>query len=88
MQQGEGVDDPNLINANWQYGVVDSGTAHSQLAFARLGQYNAAFMSSEGDAGVFKPCDMRSEWFAYFAREAPFVAIDGEMYPHLHSMYS
>ena len=65
----------------WQYGVVDAASARSQLAFARLGQYNAAFMSSLGDAGVFKPAaDMRSPWFAYLAREAPFVAIDGECY--------
>jgi hypothetical protein len=64
----------------WRYGVVDSATAHSDLAFARLGHYNAGFMSTTGDGGTFKPADMRSIWFAYFTREAPYVAVDGECY--------
>ena len=68
------------LDPRWQYGVVDSGSANSQLAFARLGHYDASFMSTKGDGGTFDPSDMRDRWFAFFAREAPFVAVDGEMY--------
>ena len=73
--QGLPVPDPR-----WQYGVVDSASAQSQAAFARLGKYNAGFMSTAGDGGTFKPDDERSVWFAYFTREAPFIAVDGECY--------
>jgi hypothetical protein len=79
-EQDGGVAVTATAQQHWAYGVVDSATAHTQASFARLGQYNAAFLSSAGDAGVFKPADMRSPWFAYFSREAPFVAVDGEMY--------
>ena len=82
LQQAPQEEDDSVAAAqqHWAYGIVDSATAHTQASFARLGQYNAAFLSSEGDSGVFKPDDMRSPWFAYFSREAPFIAVDGEMY--------
>jgi hypothetical protein len=84
QQAGLGSDEAAvtaLAQQHWAYGVVDGATAHTQASFARLGHYNAAFMSTTGDAGVFKPAaDMRSPWFAYFSREAPYVAVDGEMY--------
>lgn len=73
--QGLPVPDPR-----WQYGVVDSASAQSQAAFARLGKYNAGFMSTAGDGGTFKPDDERSVWFAYFTRESPFIAVDGKCY--------
>ena len=84
----------------FQYGVVDTTSAFKQVAYARLGHYNAVrdscreslelfllltvalqgFMSTKGDGGTFSPSDARSPWFAYFSREAPFVAVDGECY--------
>jgi hypothetical protein len=58
------------FGGRWQFGVVDTATANTDVAFARLGHYNAAFMSSPGDSGAFRPyADMRSPWFQYFARE-------------------
>lgn len=65
------------VDSRWRYGVVDSGTAYSDSAFARLGHYNAAFMSisSEVASGT-----MANPWFAFVERESPFVAVDGEMY--------
>jgi hypothetical protein len=65
------------VDPRWAYGVVDSTSAGTDKSFARLGQYNAAFMSISSEIA---DGTMANPWFAYFEREGPFVAVDGEMY--------
>lgn len=63
------------VDARWQYGVVDSGSAYSDSAFARLGHYNAGFMSIQSGItdGTSKPTqvtlnDLKVGFCSLFAR--------------------
>lgn len=65
----------------WGPTVVNASSAHSMTASARLGLYNAGFLSTVTDGGTFSPpIDDRNPWFRYMTLESPFLAVDGECY--------
>ena len=71
---------------NFTWGVVDSRTAHTQLAFARLGYYNSGFMAGDNprtDGGTWSEqyhSDPRNPWFSYMGVESAYLQMDGEMF--------
>ena len=68
-------------SAQWNtYAVADAASAGSQLAHARLGYYNAGFLSTSSDGGTWSsvkqfPVDDRDPYFEYMTAESPYVEI-------------
>jgi hypothetical protein len=57
---------PSPRYPDFEWGVVDAATAHTQKAFARLGYYNAGFMAGDNpktDGGTG-----HGQYFGHFAR--------------------
>jgi hypothetical protein len=73
--------------AYWNgFGIANAGTVGSQKAYARLGYYNAGFLSNPHDGGTWSGLpedqvpDARDPYFAYMTQESAYVPIDGEAY--------